>query len=349
MKPIFLFSLPRSGSTLTQRILAAHPEISTVSEPWILLPLRYMHRETGVYAEYNHDRAAHAIADVIAQLPYGKADFDKAVRQFVEGLYNDLKGPESTTYFLDKTPRYDLIVEDIFQVFPDAKFIFLWRNPLAVAASLIDSWGSGKWNLYEYTDQLYNAPRRLVEAFQSHAGNSLSLRYEDLVQNPLDEIHRICDYLALPYDDKMASDFTAVQLNGRMGDTIGTRKYEAISQEPLNKWQETMGSKIRSNWCRNYIRQIGPEVMTGMGYDSNDMLATVDSLSQSTARLGSDIARMSLGKHLWMLRAWYLIKGHNSSAARRLASAFRNRLAAAERAAVRTEAVTQAPEKAGRH
>jgi hypothetical protein len=39
--PLFLLSLPRSGSTLAQRILAAHAGIATTSEPWILLPYLY--------------------------------------------------------------------------------------------------------------------------------------------------------------------------------------------------------------------------------------------------------------------------------------------------------------------
>jgi hypothetical protein len=40
--PLFLLSLPRSGSTLAQRILAAHGGIATTSEPWILLPYLYV-------------------------------------------------------------------------------------------------------------------------------------------------------------------------------------------------------------------------------------------------------------------------------------------------------------------
>jgi hypothetical protein len=39
--PIFLLLLPCSGSTLAQRILAAHEGIATTSEPWILLPYLY--------------------------------------------------------------------------------------------------------------------------------------------------------------------------------------------------------------------------------------------------------------------------------------------------------------------
>ena len=39
VKPVFLFSLPRSGSTMLQRALGRHPNIATLSESWFLLGL----------------------------------------------------------------------------------------------------------------------------------------------------------------------------------------------------------------------------------------------------------------------------------------------------------------------
>ena len=53
-EPVFLFSLPRSGSTLVQRLIAGHPQVATTSEPWILLPLLYTVRRPGAYTEYGH-------------------------------------------------------------------------------------------------------------------------------------------------------------------------------------------------------------------------------------------------------------------------------------------------------
>ena len=63
MQPIFLFSLPRSGSTLAQRIIASHAEIATTAEPWLLLPCLYALRHGGVYAEYSQATAVKAIRD----------------------------------------------------------------------------------------------------------------------------------------------------------------------------------------------------------------------------------------------------------------------------------------------
>src|SRR3712207_7451790 len=75
LTPLFLFSLPRSGSTLAQRILAAHEPIATASEPWILLPYLYTLREHGVYAEYNHRILVQAVEDFCAVLPGGRDDY----------------------------------------------------------------------------------------------------------------------------------------------------------------------------------------------------------------------------------------------------------------------------------
>jgi len=48
---IFILSLPRSGSTLLQRILGGHSQVHTVAEPWLMLNPLYALRETGIEAE----------------------------------------------------------------------------------------------------------------------------------------------------------------------------------------------------------------------------------------------------------------------------------------------------------
>ncbi len=74
IQPIFIFSAVRSGSTLVQRILAAHEGVATVSEPWLLLPLASTLRRTGVDGGYLHPLTVDAIEDFCAQLPGGSED-----------------------------------------------------------------------------------------------------------------------------------------------------------------------------------------------------------------------------------------------------------------------------------
>lgn len=73
--PIFVFSLPRAGSTLVQRVLTAHPNIQSTAEPWILLPLVYSLKTDGIYTEYAQCIGSMAIHDFVAELPNGKADY----------------------------------------------------------------------------------------------------------------------------------------------------------------------------------------------------------------------------------------------------------------------------------
>ena len=162
--PIFLFSLPRSGSTLLQRILASHPLICTASEPWLLLPMFYGLRAEGTYAEYNHHSVHNALADFINALPEGRLDYLRQLNRFVTGLYQSVS-VSGERYFLDKTPRYHLVVDEILETFPSAKFIFLWRNPLAVIGSSLETFGNGKWRLYEYRIDFYKGLENLHAAY----------------------------------------------------------------------------------------------------------------------------------------------------------------------------------------
>ena len=116
--PIFIFSLPRSGSTLLQSLVASHPDVGTASEPWLLLPLVYGRRVRGVHAEYRHRLAAAAVDEFIRQLPRGRSSYNEAVRDVVLRLYTEASG-ENRRYFLDKTPRYHLIVNEIADLVPE--------------------------------------------------------------------------------------------------------------------------------------------------------------------------------------------------------------------------------------
>lgn len=133
--PIFLFSMPRAGSTLMQRLLLANASIGGTAEPWLLLPFIYALKKHGIVSEYSHKICQEAINEFITLLPNGEQAYNDELRKFISGLYRAQLHDEEI-YFLDKTPRYYLIIPEIARVFPDAKFIFLFRHPLQILASL---------------------------------------------------------------------------------------------------------------------------------------------------------------------------------------------------------------------
>jgi hypothetical protein len=294
-RPIFLLSLPRSGSTLVQRILAGHADIATSPEPWILLPQVYAMRERGVYAEYGQTPASRAIREFAERLPGGTEDYEAELRAFVSRLYERASGG-TRTYFLDKTPRYHHIVEDLFRLFPDGKFVFLWRNPLSIAASISETWGRGRWNVEKYRDDLYGAVEHLVAARGSHPTRSVGVRFEDLVTSSPGSWERLFDHLELEFDPEILTSFDSVKLQARMGDPTGSRTYRTLSTEPLDKWKQTLSNPIRKRWCRSYLEWIGQPRLAAMGYELKDLLSELDDVPSSRRRLASDLAAMAYGR-----------------------------------------------------
>ena len=320
-EPVFLLSLPRSGSTLAQRILAAHPEIHSTPEPWLLLPQLYTLKYRGAYAEYDHVAATSAVEEFYGHLPGGREEYLAGLREMALKLYRGVS-PEGTRYFLDKTPRYHLIVDELLAAFPDAKFVFLWRNPLAVAASMIETWAGGRWNLYRHKVDLFDGLENLVAAREASGGRVCAVRYEDLVANPEESWRKVFDYLGLSFDGSMLETFGSVELKGRKGDPSGTRAYDRVVKEPLERWRETLDNPFRKAWCRRYLLWLGPERAAVMGYDLDTLLEELDSVETSIHDTGSDLWRVGYGilydllepamlrRKLRMLPEWRRIHAH---------------------------------------
>jgi hypothetical protein len=296
MKPVFLFSLLRSGSTLLQRILATHADIATGPEPSILLPCVYSRRSGGIYASYKHTVIQRHIERFCQVLPNGPDDYLAATRDFAMALYRKAAGRE-VRYFLDKTPAYSFITEEVIQLFPDGKFIFLWRNPLAVVSSAIRTFHEGKWRICGHNAELHNGLASLIAAWEKHCGQACAVRYEDIVAQPEAELERLTDYLELPFDRGLLTRFTSTwphgltELRAHASDT----QFNTVSAEPLDKWRQTLNNPIRKDWCRRYLGWIGRRRLAAMGYDHDRLLQDLSTLSFSLSNVCSDVVRTLWG------------------------------------------------------
>ena len=277
LKPLFIFSLPRSGSTLLQRVLAADSQIASVAEPWVLLPLVYALREHGASAEYSHYWANFALNDFIRELPNGKQDYLSAIGSAVRELYQKAAKNKDARYFLDKTPRYALIVDEIIDIFPDGKFIFLWRNPLAIVASIVETWGGGKWDVSMCKVDLFDGIASLIDVYQAHSEQILAIQYESFLQSPEKELDKIAEYLELKFDPDVLKNFSQVSFSGTLGDPTGVKNYRAVDTAPLEKWKTVINNPLRKRWCRRYLKWLGEERLKVMGYDFKELLCELDS------------------------------------------------------------------------
>jgi hypothetical protein len=293
VRPVFIFSAPRSGSTLLQRVLAAHSLVSTASEPWLLLPLLSpLYRD--LPGPGARDRMVHeALEDFIAELPHRRQDYREAVREFAQGLYDRLADGE-TTCFVDKTPLYHLIVDEIIATFPDARFVFLFRNPLSVIASCVELFDAGRWEVSRYHMALFQSVADLVPSAVRYAGESFTARFEDLVTGDERHWRPLAEYLELPWEPQMLEHFSSVGLRGRKGDPTGVERYGALSLEPLEKWRATVCNPVRRAWCARYLRWIGRERLEVMGYSFDDLQRQLADTDTGGDRAVEDAGRLAL-------------------------------------------------------
>lgn len=297
IKPVFLYSLPRSGSTLVQRILGSHDAVSTVSEPWLLLPLIGTYVDLDVKASYDHAGAMTAIEDLCDTMPGGKDAYREAVREFALRVYAQASD-DGATYFLDKTPRYSQVASEVIALFPEAKHIILWRNPLAIAASMVHTWESGGWAVQQYKVDLYDGLNGLIAAKRRYGDRVLCVRYEDLLLDPHKSFAEVFAYLELPFDPEVLSAFSDLKLSGRMGDPTGTRDYAAIDHAPLEKWRRQLVNPGRKRWAEQYLRWIGQEKLALMGYSLEALLDELRGNPTTTRYVLSDASRSAF----WLAR-----------------------------------------------
>lgn len=271
VEPVFLFSLPRSGSTLLQRMLVSHTQVSSVSEPWLLLPLASMSGETDlrVFAEYSHRSATAAITDLVSNMPGGSDDYRAILREAALRVYDAVSEP-GARYFVDKTPRYFLIADFVLKLFPQAKAILLVRDPLDVLASIVTTWGGGRLWLHHALLDLYHGPLLLHQAATKYPDRLLRVRYESLVREPETTARAICAHLGLAFEPEMLTATAGGALKGRFGDKSSNIAREGLVADSVGRWRGVLATPLRRWFARRYLKRLGPDVLGTFGVEMRD-------------------------------------------------------------------------------
>lgn len=230
-----------------------------------MLPFVYARRTYGARAQYWHEAGAEALNEFVGKLDRGSRSYDEALRRFGLDLYASVAG--DARWFLDKTPHYHLIIEDLGRVFPEARFVFLWRHPLAVASSLLETFCDGAFEPHSFELDLFDGVSNLCHAWNRRDERAIAVRYEDLLTGGDAAWIPIFDHLGLEYDGTVLERFHEVDATGGYGDPTGSRRYQELSQEPLGKWLHSFRSPVRRAWAACYLRWIGAAQLELMGYD----------------------------------------------------------------------------------
>ncbi len=277
---VFLVSQPRAGSTLFQRVLAAHPRIATASEPWVMLHPLYALREQGVEAPYNAELAAAALKTFLNETPGKADDYDEGLRRMWTYLYSRIteQAGAGRTHFVDKTPRYYLVIPELLKVFPAATVIVLMRNPLAVLCSLVSSWAEGGrlHHLHRWQQDLHDAPRLLADGGKQAGERGLVFKYEDFLADPEAIARAVCSKIGVEYDPAMI-DYGRTDLPvWEFGDKKSVYKGGRPNPANADRWTADLADAQVWRLCDEYLRALGRDTIDAMGYSFDALRRTLD-------------------------------------------------------------------------
>lgn len=276
---IFMISLPRSGSTLLQKILGGHKDIYTRSEPWLMLHPLYALKKEGIQARYSANLAVDGLNDFVMNLPGdGEVCYYSGLSRFYLSLYQPYLLQSGRKRFLDKTPRYYEVFDELQKTFPNAKYIILRRNPLAVLASILNTWVQGNYSsLRGYKCDLHQGASFLQRDFSGYK-NTHVIKYESLTLAPELETQKLFDFLELPNQPDCIEYGANASEQWVYGDPKTVYQKSRPDPDLINAWHGQLSSGNDRKIISDYLEWLGKTGFEKMGYDFQ---AATDAISKS--------------------------------------------------------------------
>lgn len=189
--PIFILSMPRSGTTLVEQILASHSQVHGAGE------LGDMSRIVSTYFDKgNGDEFPESIRQV------DDADFEPPGVEYVQSIR---KHSPDIRFITDKMPGNFKYIGLIKLMLPDAKVIHCRRDPADTCLSIFKTYFTG---MHEYSHDLgelgryYNLYHGLMEHWHSVVPGFIhDVQYEDMVSDQAKQIRSLLEYCGLEWEE----------------------------------------------------------------------------------------------------------------------------------------------------
>ncbi|MGI9009121.1 MAG: sulfotransferase family protein [Streptosporangiaceae bacterium] len=251
-RPIFVLGCPRSGTTLLQLMLHAHPRIAMPPETRFVITA-YERRNS--FGDLRSEASRRALAGSIVGDPgtlFGDLGLDagEVAGEIAQGpptlgsaigiVFRAYARRFGKPRWGDKRPGYYQYVPALARMFPDAQFVHLIRDGRDCVASLLRMpWfhqdiDAAVCTWIEAIDSGRRAARSLP------AGAYYELRYEDLVADPAGQLGPLCAFLGEDYDPVMTEPHKV------SGDTLPERQVwhsatrAEVKAAPSGTWQERL-------------------------------------------------------------------------------------------------------------
>lgn len=220
--PIFIVGLPRTGTTLTDRIVASHSQVQSIGETFCMQ--RVLQQASGLAGT---DGLTPAVIEAAAG-----ADISLIARGYLDAVAYRL-GDQPR--FIEKLPENMLYLGFIAKAFPDACLVHLKRSPMdACFAMYKQSFFKFAYTL-DNLGRYYIAHDRLVQHWTKLLGERLiEVEYESLVADQEAQTRRLLGRLGLEFE-QACLDFD--QNTTAVATASSAQVREKIHSRSVNRWK----------------------------------------------------------------------------------------------------------------
>jgi tetratricopeptide (TPR) repeat protein len=224
---VFLVGFPRSGTTLLEQVLAAHPDIETLEERDCLV------KALEDFVVPPNGLSLFAQLNTAGLAPYRDAYWATA---------KEYGAKRNRRVFVDKLPLNSVLLCLVAKLFPDAKILFAVRDPRDVVLSCFRRRFEMNLQMYELLTlagaaSYYDRVMRLSDLYRDKLGLPTHLlRHEDLVRDFASETQKLCEFLDLPAAGSMA-DFAEHARAKSINTPSATQVARGLYSEGMGQWR----------------------------------------------------------------------------------------------------------------
>ncbi len=195
--PVFIVGMPRSGTTLTEQILASHPQVFGVGErPFAGRALQSLPGLLG-----RDDDALDCLAEASPEAVAGLADWHLEQLRDLAGKAG--RGSDGMVRIVDKMPDNYSLLGWIAMAFPKARIIHCRRDVRDVALSCwLTPFKELRWafDLGHIARRIQQYQKIMAHWRQALPVPMLEIDYEDTVADQAGQTRKLLDFLGLPFD-----------------------------------------------------------------------------------------------------------------------------------------------------
>jgi len=207
----YILSMGRSGSTLLEFLLDAHPNVNIPLESRFIIHLYYKYSNKKKWSSNDKKKFLIDLFKDKKLSSYWKIDKKKLERdilstgstvsffelcRIITASYDSLYPKKEIKIQGNKNPIYGLWSDILYQLYAQSKFIHLVRNPMGVVASQ-KKLNHNEPLYYAYRWNLINSKIELLK--QKKPNNFITVKYEDLINNPEKSLNEICSFLGITF------------------------------------------------------------------------------------------------------------------------------------------------------